>query len=56
MENRVFLFSSKNSELEKLFTLNGGVVTYDTLSNFEVAVFTPGEEVSPFVELPTRYA
>lgn len=49
MENIVFLFSSKNPELEKLFTLNGGIVTYDTLSNFEVAVFTPGEDVSPFL-------
>ncbi len=49
MENKIFLFSTKYPLLEKLFTMNGAIITHNPFDEFEIAVFTPGPDVSPFL-------
>ncbi|MBD3261816.1 MAG: hypothetical protein GF334_09165 [Candidatus Altiarchaeales archaeon] len=49
MKNRMFLFASVCPPLQKLIEDEGGVVVHDTKEYFDVVIFPPGEDVSPFL-------
>lgn len=49
LANKIVCFSHGDVQLKKYFESLGTVVTYDPFDPFDIAVFTPGQDVSPFL-------
>lgn len=47
--NKIVNFSSPDHQLKIFFESQGAIVTYDPWEDYDVAVFTPGADVSPFL-------
>lgn len=49
MKNIIFLLTTRYGTLEGYIKSKGGIVTFDDSNAYDVAVFPPGENVSPFL-------